>query len=128
MTDSKPPDFGTTPPGVLLAKMLGLEPPVIEGKWFHQQTLDLDGYHYKKCRFDSCRLNLTKGTFVIERCYFGNCGFTYMGESGNVARLINLWFATSKPELYQQIAKLCPTLLPTFHADDATVSIGGAAS
>lgn len=40
----------------------------IEGKWFYQQDLQLDGFAFIRCRFDNCKLTVRRGDFVLDHC------------------------------------------------------------
>src|SRR5689334_1192458 len=80
------PDEPNVPISVLASLLAGY-PYVIEGKWFYRQNITLDGYKFVRCRFDNCNVYTTKGTFSIDRCFFGSCMFYYNEESKRSVQL-----------------------------------------
>ncbi len=100
-----------------LSKLFTSAPFRIEGQWYHNQTFTLDGYEFVSCRFDSCNLYISKGTFLINRCFFSGSTFYYRDEALKIVKLYGL--------LATDAAKLWPSLAPT-HNLDGTISITGA--
>lgn len=86
----------------------------VEGKWFYNQTVYLDGYTFSKCRFDNCRVITEKGTFRIENCAFFGCQLVFNAEAFNIIRLYNIGAEEAK----QKWPWLCPTI-----NNDGTISI-----
>ena len=39
------------------------------GQWFSNAVVDMDGYHFTRCRFDSCSLRSAGGDFQMTECY-----------------------------------------------------------
>jgi hypothetical protein len=91
--------FGTpTSTGETLSQLLNLSslsppaqppPPVINDRWFKDQTIYLDGYTFERCRFDGCTLVISEATFSLKRCFIApNCRLFFTGRSLKVARLL----------------------------------------
>lgn len=94
--------------GLLLAESKGL--------WFNNQEIYLDGWKFISCRFDNCKIHVTTGNFVIERCFIDNTNtIYYMGASINIIKL------------YNRSSDLTRNAMPSFAAiknDDGTFTIG----
>ncbi len=101
-----------------LTAILATMPYRVEGRWFYNRDIALDGYHFAGCRFDNCTLRTTKGSFVIENCYFSSCTVVYNAEATKVVRLYNL-FST---EAFNEALNRWPSLLPII-SQDGTVTI-----
>lgn len=43
--------------------------PLVEGRWYNNVVLPLDGYHFKSCRFDGCTLTYQTGNFILTQCF-----------------------------------------------------------
>ncbi len=97
----------------VLASLLAGWPYRVEGQWFYNQTLQLDGYHFVKCRFDACVLKTTKASFIFENCYMNGCSITYSGEAWKAIRLYNL----ISPGAFREAIQRWPSLTPIFNAD-----------
>jgi hypothetical protein len=82
--------------------------------WFSDQEIAIDGYTFVRCRFDNCTIYVKKGTFSLERCFFGGCRFNYQDESLRVVKLFNILLPTN--------ARFWGALAPEFH-EDGTLSI-----
>ena len=44
---------------------------LVEGRWFKDTIIRLDGYHFKRCRFDGCKLAYFTPDFQFTECAFG---------------------------------------------------------
>lgn len=42
---------------------------IVVGQWFSNSTIEIDGYHFERCRFDNCTLRSTRGDFQMTNCY-----------------------------------------------------------
>jgi hypothetical protein len=74
-----------------LAKIAKLyEPsPVVQGAWFKDQTVNIDGYVFERCRFDRCKLITEHATFVFRQCYLSaDCSIYFNGPALKIARLL----------------------------------------
>jgi hypothetical protein len=98
----------------VLTKLLSSSPFEIRGQWFLHQPIYLDGYKFVKCRFDQCNIITSKGTFIIENCFFWQCKFYYLDEALRVIKLHGLYS--------EETRKKWPLLNPTFN-EDGTFSI-----
>jgi hypothetical protein len=98
----------------ILAQLLRSMPFPVEGKWFYNQEVQLDGYSFVKCRFENCTLKLSRGLFALDHCRLSGCSVIFSDEALAVARLWN----TFLPNWNQ----FHPTLRPTVH-EDGTVSV-----
>ncbi len=98
----------------ILSKLLASFPYRIEGQWFYNQRIILDGYTFVRCRFDSCDILTSKGTFVIDHCFFSTCRFTFQDEAWKIVRLYNI--TATEARTYW------PILAPTIN-EDGTLSI-----
>lgn len=83
--------------------------PRVENQWYHNQQVNIDGYHFHKCRFDNCTIITSKGSFSFDHCYFSNCNFQYNDEALKIVRLFNV-SATEARSFW-------PYLAPTVNED-----------
>jgi hypothetical protein len=79
--------------GDLIALLAGLAPTatarVIEGGYFRDETIRVDGYTFARCRFDRCKLVTDLATFTFRECFIaGDCQLYFVGPALKVARLI----------------------------------------
>ncbi len=75
--------FGT------FAQALFQAPPVIQDRWFKDETLRIDGYTFERCRFDRCKLMSDMATFTFRECFLSpDCGLYFTGPALKVARLL----------------------------------------
>lgn len=103
------PDIST------LIALLSSLPYKIEGQWYYRQQVYLDGYTFIRCRFDQCDLITSKGSFVIDHCFFAQCKFIYLDTAARIVRLYNI--------LATEAQRYWPYLTPTSH-EDGTISVG----
>jgi hypothetical protein len=82
---------------------------VVEGRWFSGQTLDLDGYHFKRCRFDNCALSYKTGDFQFTECLLGGASISHPAMALPIIRLFMVAFPT--------LDRLWPPFTPVRHAD-----------
>ncbi len=97
----------------LLASLLSGYPFRVEGQWYYKQTILLDGYHFVRCRFDSCLLKTQKGAFALEGCVLWQTSVQFEGEAHRVVRLYN-WIA---PEARREAQARWPFLAPILNSD-----------
>lgn len=45
----------------------------VENKFFENQTIKLNGYHFINCRFAGCILWADNSLFILDCCFFVNC-------------------------------------------------------
>ncbi|HEY3768242.1 MAG TPA: hypothetical protein VGN44_06185, partial [Candidatus Angelobacter sp.] len=48
-------------------------PYQVDDRVYKEQNLHIDGYHFKNCAFIRCNLQVSRGNFSIDKCYFQNC-------------------------------------------------------
>ncbi len=70
--------------------LLASAPYTIQGQWYLNQSVSLDGYKFVYCRFDTCNIITSKGTFSLDHCFFSNCRFYILEEARNVVQLANI--------------------------------------
>ncbi len=64
-------------------------PPPVHGKWFKDQTLQIDGYVFEGCRFDRCKLITELAIFTFKNCYISpDCSIHFSGPSLKIVRLL----------------------------------------
>ena len=89
--------------------------PVIQDRWYKDQTIHIDGYTFERCRFDRCRLLTAVGTFAFRQCYISpDCSVFFDGAGLKVARLVMHQLA-----MHGRVQEL-PTdegIFPTLNAD-----------
>ena len=62
----------------------------LEGLWFNERHIWLDGYNFKRCRFDKCIIIAGTHNFELEDCYVDDSNFVYLaGEIVKPVRLLN---------------------------------------
>ena len=107
--------MATFDPDNKLSQLFTSVPFRIEGQWYLNKTLTLDGYDFVSCRFDGCTLLVTKGAFLIRNCFFSpTCSFNYKDEALRIVKLYGI--------LATDAAKRWPNLAPTRNPD-FTISI-----
>jgi hypothetical protein len=63
--------------------------PIVEGRWFKDVVVYLDGYVFERCRFDRCQLITEQATFTFRQCVISSdCGVVFSGLALKVARLL----------------------------------------
>jgi len=64
-------------------------PPVVQDRWFKDQTLNIDGYTFVRCRFDSCSFITEHASFAFHACYIEvDCSVFFRGPSLKIAKLL----------------------------------------
>ncbi len=100
---------GIDPYASAISQIFSKYPYRVENRYFQQQRVSLDGYHFVHCRFDECELVMTKATFVIERCVFGSCKLAFGGEALNAIKLFNIF---SEGAFQRENPYFCPAYDP----------------
>lgn len=53
-----------------LATLLDLySKPEVKNVWFNAKEIKLDGYTFRNCRFDNCKLQITSTNFELDSCF-----------------------------------------------------------
>lgn len=100
--------------GLGLLSTLGQRPRV-NGAWYHNQEITIDGYTFVGCRFDNCTLRLSSTNFEFESCFIdGSTQIVYAGEIIKPIRLFN--------SRYQWVSEHMPYFAPVRNAD-GTITI-----
>jgi hypothetical protein len=90
-------------------------PPEVRGLYYNRQIVQIDGYRFISCRFDSCRLLVASTNFEFNHCVIDpGCVIEYHGDT---VRLIKLFSSR-----YWWADQHFPGFVPTRHAD-GTLSI-----
>ena len=89
---------------------------LIEGRWYKDRTIQIDGYHFKGCRFDDCFLKYNTLDFKFTACAIVDTYFV-PGEPGLLA-------LRSFHVAFPNFDTIWPGLAPVRHPD-GTVSIDG---
>ncbi|MCK6633031.1 MAG: hypothetical protein L6Q31_11765 [Fimbriimonadaceae bacterium] len=55
---------------------------------FTKVTVVLDGNEYVSCKFEDCRVVVTRGNFLLQDSSFTRCRFDFAGEAENIKRLV----------------------------------------
>lgn len=93
-----------------LFDLIGDRPPEIQGKWYNNVEVSLDGYKFVSCRFDRCTIKIAEGNFWIEGCVFEACAFIWVDKAKRIVQTHNLVV----PEAW---AKTAGTLGPRINSD-----------
>jgi hypothetical protein len=59
-------------------------PTAIEGRWYNNQEVPLDGFTFVRCRFDNCELIVSKGNFQLDHCWIQGGVIRFRNEACNV--------------------------------------------
>jgi hypothetical protein len=71
---------------------------LVQNLVFKNQTIPLDGYHFKNCAFVDCTLYVKVGNFRFEEVFFqGNWWCTFDGNALTVTRLNSILDSTKAP-------------------------------
>ncbi len=63
--------------------------PIIQDRWFPDQTIHIDGYTFENCRFDRCTLVTEMATFVFKNCYIAaDCRLLFKGPALKIVKLL----------------------------------------
>jgi hypothetical protein len=93
-----------------------LEKPEAVGLYYRNQVIPLDGYSFRGCRFDGCKLIVSSSNFELIQCVIDDT--TSIEYSTSAAKLVRLFLSK-----YPSVASLLPPYFqPVKHAD-GTVSI-----
>ena len=88
MTDDSNSKYGT-----FLTALLSQTRPVVEGRWFKDNTISLDGYHFKRCRFDKCVLRTNIGDFEMTDCFVAQDSYMQFADRGTrQVQLFHIFF------------------------------------
>lgn len=72
---------------------LGLNNPAqleVNGLWYKDKELNIDGWRFVSCRFDNCRLNLSTPDFEFINCLIdSSCTVMFYGNIVTVFQLFN---------------------------------------
>jgi hypothetical protein len=83
---------GTTLDAILKALGPAAYPPVspiIQDRWFKDETINIDGYTFQRCRFDRCKLITDWATFSFEHSFISpDCTLYFNGPALKTARLL----------------------------------------
>ena len=64
-------------------------PPIIQDRWFKDETINIDGYTFQRCRFDRCKLIIEWATFSFENSFISpDCTLYFNGPALKTARLL----------------------------------------
>ena len=61
----------------------------VEGLWFNEKNIWLDGYSFKNCRFDKCNIFVFTNNFDIEDCFIDDSNNIW--PMGEVTQSVKLW-------------------------------------
>lgn len=88
--------------------------PLVDGLWYNQKVIKLDGWNFEACRFDNCRLIIETPYFTVKNCYIdGSNSVEVQGVLMNAVKFLNMTAPMATHPIYQPIRNL-----------DGTVSIG----
>jgi hypothetical protein len=102
---------------------LAADDPPVEGQWFHNQVVGMDGRKFVRCFFDRCTLFVETGAFSVLDCKFEACLFHFSTPALNVVKLLNLAHLQTAALTVEVWQKLPPSIRPTLK-DDGTISFG----
>ena len=88
----------------------------VNGLWFNQRTIGLDGYRFIGCRFDTCTLHISTTNFELINCHLSSNTIITYGP--NVLKVIKLF--NSRSEAYEHLGAFVPE-----RNSDNTISIRG---
>ena len=95
-------------------------PKTVEGVWYNQKDVHLDGYDFRNCRFDNCVLHIGSGNFSLVHCYIDDSSTVVFGPL--VLPVLKLF--NRKTQWFYENA---PTFAPT-REEDGTITISRPAS
>ncbi|WP_460061008.1 hypothetical protein [Pseudomonas sp. S2_A05] len=91
-----------------------LKYPSVDGLWYNNKVIKLDGWNFQSCRFDNCRLIIETPHFTVKNCFIdGSNSVEIQGVLMNAVKFLNMNAPMAVHPFYQ------PTKNP-----DGTVSIG----
>lgn len=86
--DSSNNDLATTLRKVIITP--GADLIDVDGLYFRDKEVHLDGYRFSRCRFDNCRLRVASADFEIDHSIIDStCRVAY---GGRIIRLMRLFF------------------------------------
>jgi hypothetical protein len=89
--------------GLLSSALAGaLSPKRIQGLWYEDKSIALDGYTFEECRFDKCELHINNAeTVSFLNCYISNdTHFVYGRSALSAIKLFNSktdWYYANHP-------------------------------
>ena len=92
-----------------------LETPAVEDTWYNGKEIKLDGFKFKNCRFDNCRLIISSSNFSLDHCYIDDKSLIMF--SGDIMKIIRIYNRDN-----QFLKDKVPSYVPTQN-DDGTISI-----
>lgn len=65
--------------------------PMVDGLWFNQKVVKLDGWSFVGCRFDNCKIIIETPYFSLKNCYIDSTNqIEFQGVILNAMKLLNL--------------------------------------
>ncbi|MEQ4627640.1 hypothetical protein [Providencia manganoxydans] len=89
----------------------------VNGLWYNQKSLHLDGYRFVGCRFDFCNLTISTTRFELIDCYIDGATLTYYSDE--VLKVIKL-FNSRNQTMYDRAPFFAP-----IKNNDGTITITG---
>ncbi len=77
----------------------------VNGLWFNQKELQLDGYRFIGCRFDACSLYINTTNFELINCHIDEK--TYITYGPNTLKVVKL-YNSRNPNAYQNYSIFAP--------------------
>ena len=99
----------------LLALAALAQRPIANSIYYNRKLVQLDGYKFLWCRFDSCHLVVTSANFELDHCIIDEA--TVIEWRGEIIKVLQLF--NSK---YQWAYEQLPGFVPTRNGD-GTISI-----
>ncbi|MGJ3352763.1 hypothetical protein [Providencia sp. Je.9.19] len=89
----------------------------VNGLWYNQKDLTLDGYRFIGCRFDLCSLYISTTRFELINCFIDDKTLTYY--SNEILKVIKLFNSRNKA-MYDNYPYFAP-----MRNIDGTITISG---
>lgn len=91
-----------SPTGLSSGLGLGLmKMPEVTNVWYNNQDITIDGWCFRSCRFDNCRLYVSSGNFKFENCFIDERTVVHFQNNAlSVIQLLNrsnLWVRENFP-------------------------------
>jgi hypothetical protein len=92
--------------------------PKVEGQWFRNQVVPIDGRKFVSCHFENCTIFVTTGSFSITECRFTGCLFSFANPVLKAIKVLHYVQLTGGYLSAEAWGKIPEAVRPSLNADN----------